>query len=284
MRWPFLIAGLAFASGAQAAPDDDVPPLPDTIEVSASATSTLSGKNKTYEPWYALGTDPTKFWCEGKSDEGIGEALVLKLGAPTQLDSITIRAGVWRSPELFRTNNRITQLDVVTDDGRSKKVTLPEARENVDVNLGRGAVKELKLVIQAVAKGKANDSCISGVDLHSSLAIVTDATATPPLAGAWAKAWHALDGCDDAALRAQLKFPFKYEVSGLNAHHTYKDVKAVRAACKKVEFSAFLPRQPHLVVKTESPGKVMVTDDTLEWHFVLDGGAWKLATLVDGTP
>src|SRR5262249_49178385 len=161
MRW-FALAALVIATPAAA--DDvvhDVPQMPALLGVTVTASSSAKGD----EPWYALYRgDPTKFWCEGRTDEGIGESLELKLSSPTKLDSIVIRAGVWRSPELFEQHNRISEMDVVTDDGRVKKVKLNDARENVEVSVGRGQVSSLKLEIASVVKGKkVNDTCISGI-------------------------------------------------------------------------------------------------------------------------
>jgi len=287
MRAQLVPAAIVLAATASTATADDAPSLPAAIGVSVSATSTLVAKSKTYEAWYALGVDPTRFWCEGKSDEGIGEALVLKLSAPTKLDSLVIRAGVWRSPELFRANNRITELDIVTDDGRVKKVALREEREDLEVSLGRAPVSELRFEIAKVAKGRMNDTCISGIDLHpaggGAIVLGADATAASALEPTFAKAWHAFDTCDEVGLRAVVKLPFVRGEVGTRGKR-YADAKAVRKGCKAGEFSTFVlhPDTPH--VKSEAPGKLMLENDTLEWHFVLDGHAWKLASLVDQTP
>jgi hypothetical protein len=274
---------LIAATSAIASAGDDVPSVPATIAVTASATSTLSDKHKTYDAWYALGSDPTKFWCEGKPDEGIGEALVLTFATPIKIDSLTLRAGVWRSPELFRANNRITTLEVVSDNG-VKKVTLHEEREDVDVAVGGGPINKLELRIAAVTKGKLNDTCISGVELHTSpeSSVVLVGAAAPDLGPAFAKVWRAFGDCDERTLRAQLQFPFRY--GDTTRAKRYADAKAVRKACKDLAFTSFTPQQPSLRVKAEAPGKVQISADTLEWHFALDRGAWKLVSLVDQTP
>jgi hypothetical protein len=270
---------LIVATSAVASAGEDVPSVPATVTVTASATSTLKDKHKTYDAWYALGADPTKFWCEGKPDEGIGEALVLTFATPVKIDSLTLRAGVWRSSELFHANNRITALDVVTDNG-VKKVTLREEREDVDVAIGGAAVTKLELRIASVAKGKLNDTCISGVELHTSpeSSIVLVDAAAPTLAPAFAKVWRAFGDCNEPALRAQLVFPFRYGDT-----KRYADAKAVRKACKDLAFTSFMQSQS-LHVKFEAPGKVRIEADTLEWHFALDHGTWKLVSLVDQTP
>src|SRR5207248_8924964 len=139
-------------------------------------------------------------------------------------------------------------------------------------------VSELRLEIAAVAKAKINDTCISGVDVHadpaSALVIGVDAAAAAALEPAFATTWQVLSTCDETGLRSALQFPFVYG-------RRYGDAKAARKACKDKLFSAFQPRDPALRLKPEAPAKVMIAAGTLEWHFVLAGKTWKLATLVD---
>ncbi|MGE5187097.1 MAG: NADase-type glycan-binding domain-containing protein [Acidobacteriota bacterium] len=283
LAWISIVA----ATTASAAPPVQDVEAPATLAVSVSATSTLATRGKTYEPWYALGGDPTRIWCEGKVDEGIGEALVVKLAVPTRIESVTIRAGVWRSPELFRANNRITELEISSDDGRTKKVSLREEREDVEVELWRDQVKELRFQIAAVAKGKVNDTCISGLDLHASgrsqIVLVADAAAAPPLAPACPQAFRAIAGCAEPALRAQLKFPFAYRRVDTRSRR-FADARAARKACTAGSFRAFVDAGAPTRAVSPAPGKVTLTSDVFDWQLVLAGASWRLATLEDNTP
>jgi hypothetical protein len=255
---------------AIAVPDTDIPTLPAILGVTATATSSAKGD----EPWYPLRGDPTKFWCEGRADEGVGEALVLHFAEPTRVDSLRLRAGVWRSPDLFRSYNRVTQLRVVPDIGESKTVSFDDDRVNIDVAMGRDRIQTIHLEIAGVTKSKTNDTCISGVEIR------TDPTSTvvlgeaPPqsLPSAFAKVWRALASCDDKALEAGLRFPFV-------ASQSFASASAVRTACKSGAFADFRPQQASPFVQAEAPGKVVVIAGKLEWHFVLVGGAWRLASL-----
>src|SRR5215510_14452028 len=107
------------------------------VSVNVSATSTLksSGKNS-YEPWHSLAGQRTQFWCEGKPDEGVGEALIIEFGKPTRVDKVTIGGGVWKSPALFKANNIVTGVDVITDDGRTQSVALPETMDEATASIG----------------------------------------------------------------------------------------------------------------------------------------------------
>jgi hypothetical protein len=243
----------------------DMPEVDPILGVVASATSSA----KKTDAWYALGPDPTKYWCEGRADEGTGEALVLDFSAPVRIDYLTIRAGVWQSPELFHSHNRITSLDV-----GDKHATFREERENVDVKLGRDPVQQLRLQIATVAKGKINDTCISGIDIHpadpADIVLGADATAAAALAPAFAKSWHAFATCGEIPL------PLALERPSLGGGKHFTDAKSVHAACKDGAFASFVHAGGPLHVKSDSPGVAVIGNDNVSWHFKLSGAAWRL--------
>ncbi len=305
MTKTFCGAMVALAGGGGIAVAD--PPTDgDMLGVTVSASSTLTAKSKTYQPWYPLAPDQlhARFWCEGKPDEGLGETLVVTLASPTKLDSVTIEAGVWRSEfengvrkwkdgELFRANNIITGLDLITDDGKVRSISVPEERKPVEVALGGGPIKQLTLKITKVVRGKMNDSCISGLELHpaSPVAIVlgVDATALAALAPTFAKLHDAIETCSEPELRAHVKFPFSYGMTRGNdkglGYKKSRDAAALVKACKAFTFSAFT-NEDHAAyrISPDAPGAVTFHNDLLDWHLVLDGSAWKLAGLDDNTP
>ncbi len=257
---------------AIAVPDAAIPDVPLILGVTASATSSRKGD----EPWHALLGDPTRLWCEGRADEGVGEALTLHFAEPTKIESVKLRPGVWRSPELFRSYNRVTELRVVPDTGEPKPAVFTEDRQAIEVAMGRDRIRELRIELVAVAKGKTNDSCITGVEIKTepaSVVVLGEAPAAS-LSQAFARVWRAFASCDEKALQAELLFPFV-------ANHRYGDGSAVRAACKSGAFSDFRPQSASLFVRPEAPGKVIVATvaGKLEWHFVLAGNAWRLASV-----
>jgi len=295
---PYVVAILASAAVARAAvaaddDGDDLLPVP-TLAMTVTASSTLAAsKAHSYEPWRPLvGWSRTSgFWCEGKRDEGIGEALVVTLAAPTTIASLSLHAGVWKSMELFQANNIITGVDVVTDDGRVVHVVLPEELREVDVALGGGPVKQLTIKLTKVKKGRMNDSCISGVQLHATpetSLVVGDAASLAALRPSFAKIRQAIADCDAAALRTLAMFPMSYSDTAGAKEDTmrvikYKDASALIKACKSTRFTAF-GNSTHFAVKSESPTRLRLEDETLEWQLALDAGRWKLAGLIDGTP
>lgn len=253
-----------------AVPDAEIPEVPLILGVTASATSSRKGD----EPWHALLGDPTKLWCEGRGDEGVGEAVLLHFAEPTRIESVKLRPGVWRSPELFRSYNRVTELRVVPDTGEPKTAVFKDDRQAIDVVIERDRIQDLRIEIAAVAKGKTNDSCISGLEIKTepeSVVVLGEAPAAS-LAQAFARVWRAFAACDEKTLQNELQFPFV-------ANRRHGDAASVRAACKSGAFNEFRPRTESLLVRPEALGKVVVVAGKLEWHFVLTGNAWRLASL-----
>jgi hypothetical protein len=255
------LAGLALAGRASA--DTPFPDLPKDVVLvkDVTATSTYADKHDAYAAWRALayethggGMDGSPVvlwsaWCEGKPDEGVGEALTIRLAAPTKLDQIKIAAGVWRTDKLFRANNQITALEV-TLDGKPQTVK-PKGKTWTAVKVGR-AVSTIVVKLTGVKKGKMNDSCIAGIDL------VRASDSLPIVIGVDAKAWAALPGAiralDEAtgaryqALEPMIEFPFTStdlmgDVGGYGPSVTSTDAswKQLVAACKTYEAAMAKP-------------------------------------------
>lgn len=217
-----------------------MPKLPDLIAVSdVTATSTFVDKRGMYAAWRTLSYDavmdektqaylPTTAWCEGKPDEGIGEGITISFASPTRLDEIQIAAGVWRSQQLFSSNNRITSLDIVVD-GKTTKVQPAATRKWLTVPIG-AAVSTIAVKIGAVTKGKMNDSCISGISLvrntgDYATVIGIDAAAVAELPRVLAKLQSTFGAADGAGLAALVDFPFAMP------KQKYGSLRSLEAAC-----------------------------------------------------
>lgn len=221
-----------------------------------TATSTFNDRSNKdlYGAWrtleYATALDrelgahvPVTAWCEGKPDEGVAEGITIELAAPTPLDAIRIAVGVWKTSKLFAGNNRITALEV-TVDGKTTTVKPAATRAWVEVPV-RGTASSVTIKIGAIAKGKMNDSCISGIELvrgNKPLAVVRgiDAAAITELPRALAAIQGALAAPGRAGLDKLLDFPFSlHDIAGFAAGQpdalTYATWKAVAAACQRAD-------------------------------------------------
>lgn len=221
-----------------------LPKLPDLIAIrDITATSTFADKRGMYAAWRTVGYDavldkktqvylPTTAWCEGKPDEGIGESVTITFASPTRLDEIGIAAGVWRSAQLFTSNNRITSLDVIVD-GKATTVHPATTREWLDVPIGR-EVSTISIKLGAVTKGKMNDSCLSGISLTRktgdyATVIGVDAPAVAELPRAIAKLEQTLGAGDLIGLDKLVDYPFTL----YKAKHS--SLKSLEAACHRQE-------------------------------------------------
>jgi hypothetical protein len=260
-----------------------------TVVKSITATSTLAGKKKDgYAAFHILdgrndesGEPPQTAWCEGKPDEGLGEAVTIAFDTPVVVAEVAIKAGFWKTEELFRANNRVTAIDVVTDDGHAHAVAFPDRMEEVTAPVGGAPTRTLSFRIAKVKKGKMNDSCIAGVSLktepESTLAVGMD----PQLAAAINAAERALGGCDEKVIARALGFPFRWvPVSHDKDRFEYKSAAEVKASCGKADGEWPQPRVPGLDVDTKGK-RVYVTDgacgaDCVQWGFEKAGDVWKL--------
>ncbi|MCE9596853.1 MAG: hypothetical protein K8S54_02705 [Spirochaetia bacterium] len=70
----------------------------------------LQGNRKGYGP-QNLKDGGTEAWCEGRSDNGVGEKITLKLSEPVQVNSLEIANGI-QEEKYFSRNNRVKELSV----------------------------------------------------------------------------------------------------------------------------------------------------------------------------
>lgn len=294
-----------------------LPPLVGIKGVNASSTFVDRSKKDLYGAWRTIdyasvedrvlgATVPETAWCEGKPDEGVGESVTIQLAAPTQLDAIRIAAGVWKTAKLFAGNNRITSL-VVTMDGKTTTVSPAATRTWLDVPVRR-SVSSITIKLAGVAKGKMNDSCLSGIELvrnNEAIAVVrgVDGAATTELPRALAAIQRALEAPGRAGLEKLLDFPFVLHdaagfFEGAPGAVTYANWKAVIAACKRAEklrtpaSSLTCPRPVNVDdtddrsarLQTDGPGQVEVVFPSHRevqeiWRLRWRQGAWRLAAI-----
>jgi hypothetical protein len=173
----------------------------------------------------------TSAWCEGKRDEGLGEAITYTFAEPTAIDTIIVSAGVWTSDKLFGWSNRVLELEVTTDDGRSQVVTPPLERSPTEIVLGGDPVTSITLRIAKVKRGRTNDTCLAEVYFSQGGQVLSpipgdSAAAGPGLIADLRTARKVLAGGAEAkALAATLDFPFT--VAGV----AFKDAAALARSC-----------------------------------------------------
>jgi hypothetical protein len=306
---------------ATAAPDA-LPQLPPLIAVkTVTATSTFPDKRDAYAAWRTIVPDHRQddsgtetlwsAWCEGRKDEGIGEAVTVTLAEPTQIDGVRVAAGVWRTDKLFAANNQVTALEVIAD-GKSRTLKASGKDEWAELKIG-AKVTTLVFKLAAVTKGRMNDSCISGIQLVQggvavSPVIGVDRAALAALRPTIQAIVGALEAPGKKGLEPYLVFPFSNLSVSTFAMVEEKPTKlaswaALVAACKgyavassKAAEEAFVsPRGCPVAadfdgddgrawwIESTAPGTIVVRWPThremvVTWTLVWKGG-WKLQAI-----
>jgi len=271
-----------------------------------TATSTLPGKKKEpdrYAPWRVLqprkvdtGCEdaprvPLTAWCEGKADEGIGEAITIKLGEPRPLKQVEVAAGWWSTAKLFRANNRPTRIGLETDAGHKlTQAVSTKKRAWVRFALDGKPVSTVTLRILAVDQGRINDSCISEVRLDGGGALVA-----PGSIAAAAKLRPFVRAVSQAlakkrqALKTMLLYPFRYEhPDGTGEVSTFAGFKEVHD-CKSDEGAPSCPGggyddEHEAIAFAEEPGRLALSffgngERRDLWHLVFRDGDWRLSAI-----
>ena len=281
---PALATGIFLVLTSTAAIADE------PLLVTATATSTLAPSGKhSYDAWRPL-LDPPSPWCEGKPDEGVGEALVIAFPAATKVDELDLVGGVDKSPALFKANNLPTAIDVVTDDGRTIAAAPDAENGYAEVKIGGAPTKSLTLRFAKVKRGRMNDTCISHVRIDAggrTLLVGVTAAQYAQLGPALADIWKAVHDCDAASAKQHVRYPLPVETTGNNDHMVTKklaDAAALVRACKKGDVPTYNEMTLDMKLTVDGMGALTLTDDTLAWHLALVDGAWKLVGLEDDTP
>ncbi len=216
----------------------------------------------------------------------------VELGAPTKVASVSVKAGFWKTEELWKANNQITGLDVITDDGRVLHATPPATMDAVEVAIGGAPVKRLDFKITKVKKGRMNDSCITGITLTTAPAAQLVLGADPELVAAIPRIERALSGCDEKELAAAIGFPFGYEPADDDEGKRAKPVEHRSAA----DLAKACKKRPDAVPKGGLPGINVFENKGMtylhsancgaspcyQWGFQKREGGWRLVWVGEG--
>jgi hypothetical protein len=268
---------------------------------SVTATSTLAARQDAHAAWRvlnptvkALDDDTVEYdsaWCEGKPDEGIGEAITIVFAEPTQIEGVYVAAGAWKDDKEYAAANQITALALSTDDGRKLTVAPPEGRGNLaDITLGGAPVGSLTLTIAGVKKGRTNDTCISEVELVAggkrySPIVGIDRAALAALPATVAKINAALAKCDETVLAASVDAPIRFTATvrradGTRAEATVKTLATVKDACR--EHLALPAADGEWFADSDAPGRVsfaLFHNADMTWRLAWRDGRWRLVAI-----
>ena len=138
-------------------------------EISASSQYlTSEGKETDYDPRNVFDGKIETSWCEGKSDDGVGEYISITLNNHMALTSISFVNGSGRSEESYYNNNRVASLKITSDTGGSVVLNFDDNTIDYQTRDLEISGRTFKFIINSVYKGqKFRDTCISEIKLKA---------------------------------------------------------------------------------------------------------------------
>ena len=156
-------------------PEETQPPQ-DTGSVNdsfkyASASSVLPSQGTfSYGPGNVLDDDPNTCWAEGASGTGVGERIVLSSDTPQTVSGLNISNGYCKSSDAFYSNNRLKEINIIFDDGRSMTASFRDGYEYrfADVEFSESVTTStITIEILSVYTGEdQKDACVSDISVY----------------------------------------------------------------------------------------------------------------------
>ncbi len=142
-------------------------PSAGVVTLTASATSVRpSMGGNSYGADLAVDGDLATAWVEGVPGDGAGEALTVRLSQSSQVKSIRVAPGYFKSPKIWVSNNRLWHVTIELSDGRRIPATFDGMMHEQSVAIGGGPVAWIRIVIDDVYHGGDSlDTAISEVEV-----------------------------------------------------------------------------------------------------------------------
>ena len=131
---------------------------------SIEGTSTSKYGGYRYHIENLLDNNPGTSWCEGTSDEGVGESISIDFRSIVEIESILISNGLG-DKKYFPLNNRVRILSIKSGDKTIDEITLSDQMEMKLYNFKKiHKLKNLTMTINSVYKGSGiNETCLSEI-------------------------------------------------------------------------------------------------------------------------
>lgn len=141
--------------------------LSDGVEICASSVLDSQGSNS-YRTRNLFDNERATAWVEGERDDGIGEWLVLDFGEPRNVGSIELRNGYTKNDDIYRKNNRVRDIEILTSAGEKRVFTLSDSGAFQRIDLSDfSEMRWLQLRIRSVYAGsKYSDTAISELRIY----------------------------------------------------------------------------------------------------------------------
>lgn len=136
----------------------------ETTTVTASSTRSSAG-TVTYQPGNVLDQSLATAWSEGVSGPGTGQWIRFDFNREVRLKRIIITPGYFKTPELWKQNNRLASATIHFSDGTSRGFTFPDRMVEQKLEVGGIKTSWVRLEINDVYPGSVDgeDTPISHV-------------------------------------------------------------------------------------------------------------------------
>ena len=119
-----------------------------SLEITATASSTRSPENGiTYQPDNVLDQSLSTAWIEGASGPGIGEWVKCDFDREVKLNRIIITPGYFKTPGIWKQNNRLSGATFHFSDGSSRQFTFPDRMVEQRLETGGVRTRWVRMVI-----------------------------------------------------------------------------------------------------------------------------------------
>lgn len=132
------------------------------IKVTASSVR-LSVQSNTYTPDNVIDGTRKTAWIEGVDGPGLGEWLRFDFDREINLHRILILPGYFKSPEIWKMNNRLSAATFSFSDGSSQVFNFPDRMERQSLDVGSVKTRWVRLTIGNVYLGTDPDTGISEI-------------------------------------------------------------------------------------------------------------------------
>jgi hypothetical protein len=154
------LLALAAAGGIMAwlnsgAKETDPNSLPGNITATASSERS-PGSGVTYHAGNVLDQSLATAWVEGVDGSGIGEWVRCDFGREVKLNRIIITPGYFKTPELWKLNNRLAAATFYFSDGSSRRFTFPDRMVEQRLDVGGIRTSWVRMEINDIYSGSAD--------------------------------------------------------------------------------------------------------------------------------
>lgn len=128
-----------------------------SLGITATASSSRSPESGiTYVPDNVLDQSLATAWVEGVSGPGIGEWVRCDFDREVKLNRIIITPGYFKTPELWRQNNRLAGATFYFSDGSSRQLTFPDRMVEQRLEVGGVRTRWVRMVIDDFYPGSVD--------------------------------------------------------------------------------------------------------------------------------